>query len=290
MIPRSLVLGALFSSVITWGESLELGGANKIPTALFLMPQSELKARGVGKLSGPLGYVDLTALPQKIDFPSTPGSYKFAYHDPQKKEHRINVFVQLPASKVVKGKLNGYRIGTYPKFGPRRQPPPDGFIEVTKENLDWKVSKSYVLGEFLCKQKASFPKFVALKADLLKKLERLLEFAQQRGFSWTKFTIMSGYRTPFYNKQIGNVKLSQHQYGNAADIFVDENPKDGIMDDLNHDKKHDFSDAAELFNLVEALEKSDTQTVPSGGLSAYKANRVHGPFVHVDARGYRARW
>jgi hypothetical protein len=27
-----------------------------------------------------------------------------------------------------------------------------------------------------------------------------------------------------------------------------------------------------------------------GGLSAYRANSAHGPFVHIDARGVRARW
>ena len=28
----------------------------------------------------------------------------------------------------------------------------------------------------------------------------------------------------------------------------------------------------------------------AGGLSAYPANSAHGPFVHIDARGARARW
>jgi hypothetical protein len=27
-----------------------------------------------------------------------------------------------------------------------------------------------------------------------------------------------------------------------------------------------------------------------GGLGLYQANRAHGPFVHVDVRGYPARW
>ena len=27
-----------------------------------------------------------------------------------------------------------------------------------------------------------------------------------------------------------------------------------------------------------------------GGLGLYKANAAHGPFVHVDVRGYPARW
>jgi hypothetical protein len=27
-----------------------------------------------------------------------------------------------------------------------------------------------------------------------------------------------------------------------------------------------------------------------GGVAPYKATRAHGPFVHVDVRGERARW
>jgi hypothetical protein len=27
-----------------------------------------------------------------------------------------------------------------------------------------------------------------------------------------------------------------------------------------------------------------------GGLGMYKATRQHGPFIHVDVRGNRARW
>ena len=33
---------------------------------------------------------------------------------------------------------------------------------------------------------------------------------------------MSGYRTPFYNEGIGNVRDSQHTTGTAADVFVDD--------------------------------------------------------------------
>jgi hypothetical protein len=40
-------------------------------------------------------------------------------------------------------------------------------------------------------------------------------------------TIMSGYRTPFYNRAIGNVPNSRHVFGGAADFYIDDKPQDG---------------------------------------------------------------
>ena len=36
----------------------------------------------------------------------------------------------------------------------------------------------------------------------------------------------------FIQYRFGNVKYSRHVYGGAADIFIDENPKDEMMDDF----------------------------------------------------------
>ena len=44
---------------------------------------------------------------------------------------------------------------------------------------------------------------------------------------------MSGYRPPF--SAIGNVQYSRHVWGGAADFYIDQSPKDGVMDDLNKD-------------------------------------------------------
>ena len=100
---------------------------------------------------------------------------------------------------------------------------------------------------------------------------------------------MSGYRTPFYNRAIGNVQYSRHIYGDGADIFVDVSPRDELMDDLNGDGRVDLRDARVLYEIVEGLEGGDVAGLV-GGLATYDATSAHGPFVHVDGRGYRARW
>jgi uncharacterized protein YcbK (DUF882 family) len=122
------------------------------------------------------------------------------------------------------------------------------------------------------------------------KLELLLEKTNEAGYRCDSFVVMSGYRTPFYNHLIGNVKYSRHQWGGAADIFIDEDPVDGMMDDLNGDGKSDVRDAHVLYEIVDRMYGKPWYEPYIGGLGAYRTTPNHGPFVHVDARGFRARW
>ena len=57
---------------------------------------------------------------------------------------------------------------------------------------------------------------------------------------------------------------------------------------LNNDKKINRKDAAVLYDLIDQLSRQQGWII--GGLGEYEANHAHGPFVHVDSRGYRARW
>jgi len=206
---------------------------------------------------------------------------------------RLNVFVIVPLSRVKDGSLNGYRIGAYPTVplrGLKIYRPPRGFIEVTPDNIDTQVSPHFTLRQFLCKQAGDYPKYLILRERLLLKLELLLQQFNAAGYRAAGFQVMSGYRTPFYNRSIGNVKYSRHVYGGAADIFVDENPTDGAMDDLNKDGKIDVYDAAVLYDLIDGLYGKDSYERFVGGLGRYKKTASHPPFVHVDVRGFRARW
>jgi hypothetical protein len=76
-------------------------------------------------------------------------------------------------------------------------------------------------------------------------------------------------------------------YGDAADIFLDADG-DGQMDDLNGDGRVDMQDARWLAAVAESVEAAHPEV--TGGIGIYRANGVHGPFVHVDTRGFRARW
>lgn len=206
----------------------------------------------------------------------------------------INMFVMHPIGLVKNKKLNGYTIGEYPKDlykGLKIYRPPAGFVEVTPLNKNMLISPHYTLNQFLCKQASGYPKYVVLQTRLLRKLEYLTQAVNQKGIAMESFTIMSGYRTPFYNAAIKNKKYSRHQWGGAADIFVDVKPKDGVMDDLNGDGKSNEKDAKFLWNMVESFYKNTPEYKEFiGGMGLYKANSAHGPFVHIDVRGSRARW
>lgn len=229
-----------------------------------------------------------------FDAPRKPSVYKVVI---KRKGHpadsvTLNVFVMVPYREASKGSLNGYKISRYPSTAPRGlqiYEPPRGFIEVTKENEDTLVSPHFRIGQFVCKQEGGYPKYVALQEKLLLKLEMILERLNERGYSADTLHIMSGYRTPAYNKAIGNGRYSRHQWGDAADIFVDE-AGNGVMDDLNGDGKVDREDASIIYDIVEELDTHPATSRFKGGLAIYESNGSHGPFVHVDARGYKARW
>lgn len=204
----------------------------------------------------------------------------------------LNVFVMWQHDGARDDSLNGYRIGQYPKDpfrGLAVYHPPEAFIEVTRENADLAVSPNFRLGQFVCKQGNGYPKYVVLRPQLLQKLETVLEALNAVNGNVTGLTIMSGYRTPNYNQAIGNGKYSRHVWGGAADVYVDDN-SDGVMDDLNGDGKVTRADSEWLARFVDSLEREGRFGDLIGGIGTYGSTASHGPFVHVDARGYQARW
>ena len=206
----------------------------------------------------------------------------------------MHAFVMVPATEVKAGLLNGYRICEYPAAPPKGNPlylPPSGFIEVTRENQDTKLSPHFTLKQFLCKEDTtrSFPKYVLFKERLPLKLEAVLERVNAMGFGVDTLHVMSGFRTPYYNRAIGDVKYSMHQWGSAADIFIDPLKKDR-MADLNHDGQVDIQDSKALYDDIERMLVTKELARFQGGLGYYPGTSAHPPFVHVDVRGTPARW
>lgn len=227
--------------------------------------------------------------------PHEPGLYPATIHNAALTESvKLNIFVKVPRSEKKNGYINGYRIGQYPPTPLRGQAayrPPRGFIEVTRENEDTYLSPHFQLKQFLCKQHGDYPKYVVLQERLILKLQIILERVNEKGYYANTFHIMSGYRTPYYNRAIGNVQYSRHIYGDAADIFIDMHPPHGMMDDLNGDGKIDWRDAAILYDIIEELYPQPWYKPFVGGLGLYRERPgIRGPFVHIDARGNRARW
>jgi hypothetical protein len=207
----------------------------------------------------------------------------------------------LPFSAKKNGRVGLYFIGTWPgeqaARGRGTSPGdrytiPEGFIEVTPENQNARVSEHFRLKDFLTHDQPNvWPKYLVLQMRNVDKLELVLEDLAQRGVDPSGVVVMSGFRTPRYNASGGNTAgragLSRHMYGDAADIYID-NDHNGIMDDLNHDGRVDIDDARFILESVDRVERQHPELI--GGAGVYVACCGHGPFIHIDSRGYRARW
>lgn len=201
-----------------------------------------------------------------------------------------------PFGSATGPRQQGYHVGRWPQSGTRgglaRYAPPAGYIPVTAENASTRVSKHFQLSDFLTHdQQAVWPKVLVLQPVLVDKLELIRDELERKGLP-SRLHVMSGFRTPQYNalgvgEKGGRAGMSRHMYGDAADVFVDGDAN-GIMDDLDRDGRVTVRDAQVLFAIAEGVEQKHPSLV--GGLSAYRATAAHGPFVHVDTRGTRARW
>ena len=80
-------------------------------------------------------------------------------------------------------------------------------------------------------------------------------------------TITSAYRTPAHNAKAGGAKFSQHLYGRAADIRVQD------------------------VSVEDVAAYAESLMPDRGGVGRYpaKAGRAAG-WVHVDTRADKARW
>jgi hypothetical protein len=203
----------------------------------------------------------------------------------------LNAVVMVPMETLQRGRVHGYRVGDFPQEPYRNLPqyqPPRGFIPLTPAG-DLQVSPHFTLAQFPCKGPDGYPKYVVLSEKLLLKLELLLERANEAGIETPTFQVLSAFRSPWYNANIGRPRYSRHIYGDAADIYVD-NDADGRMDDLNGDGRINLADATVLHRLVEEMDGSAKTAHLIGGLGQYPTTPNHGPFIHVDTREYRARW
>jgi hypothetical protein len=189
--------------------------------------------------------------------------------------------------------LNGYKLGRWPSekwMMARNYWNPDGFIEVTPENVGLRLSTHFTLRDFLTHdQQDVWPKYVVLREDVIDKLELVLADLAEKGIPSGRVRVLSGFRSPQYNDRVGEgaARASRHQYGDAADVIIDVNG-DGRMDDLDGDGRVDLRDTEPILRAVERVEQRHPEL--TGGTGLYSAMGPSGPFAHIDVRGTVARW
>jgi len=123
------------------------------------------------------------------------------------------------------------------------------------------ITGHFNLDEFACKDGTGVPEdFQGYTMALATCLERI-----RQEFN-TPIQVISGYRTPEYNRKCGGSKNSQHLIGKAADIHIA-----GVT-------------VADLAGTIERLIEEGA--IIQGGIGTYPKQG----FVHYDIRGNRARW
>jgi hypothetical protein len=273
--------GALTAAIVSPGEELNPAGIDESIEYRFVTGGANLIGSGV------------------YHAPEVPGIYRLALEmgRARRSVDDFSFITMVPFGRKQDGRIGSYLMGEWPyeRGGTPRTPTyaiPRGFIEVTPENVDTPVSQHFTLRDFLTKgQEDVWPKYLLLNPKLLDKLELMIQELQRRGVDVQHVTVMSGFRHPHYNYKGGNVEgranLSRHMYGDAADVFVD-NQRRGWMDDITGDGKVDIEDAKLMEQAADAVERKYPSL--TGGLGIYPACCGHGPMLHLDVRGHRARW
>lgn len=282
--------------------AVRLAGISDHLEALFVLPGERVALRTVDAASRPVsvrwtaaGASAPAAAGDNLAVWSAPlaaGAYRLTAQAPSGAMRTFSAIVTVPVGRVANGKLNGYPIGSYPKgFGRgsamvasralrSSYDVPLGFIELTAATAGVKLSEHYRAEDFAGKDEAvGGKKYLFLNPKLIEKLERATAMLQERGYAVSKLQVMSGYRSPYLNRAIGNTtSLSRHTYGDAADIHAV---------DFNRDGRMDRADADILAGVFDELDRTTDLT---GGLHLYPPTPGHGYFVHTDTRGASARW
>jgi uncharacterized protein YcbK (DUF882 family) len=229
-----------------------------------------------------------------VHAPDVPGLYRFTLWAGRRRVPIAEaplLGVLVPFEEKRGGHLNGYAIGTYRgertlALGAR----PAGFLEVASPaEAALPVTEHLRLRDFLTHdaQGDVWPKYVALRPALLEKLELVLAEVEKRRGAFgvaesvpLAVRVNSGFRTPAHNRRIRDAADdSRHQYGDAADVVVDA---DG-------DGRTTLRDALQVAFAAELVEQAHPDLV--GGIGTYTGRRNGGvAYIHLDARGTRARW
>ena len=274
------------------GESGKLQATLQQPGAALhidTLPQGAAVKIGA---DGPAVSVDVVTAPQRTGI----WSVALAVGNAIRPVADFNVITLKPSSAKRGGKIGFYYIGNWPsargKSVKARYDAPSGFIEVTQSQQDTQLSDHFALKNFFPHdQQNIWPKYIVIDMKLIDKLELVLAELEKSGISSRGIRVLSGFRTPQYNRRGGDPRgratLSRHMYGDAADIFIDNNG-DGNMDDLNRDGRININDARVILAAANRVEAAHPSLI--GGVGVYSGTSAHGPFTHIDTRGYPARW
>lgn len=223
---------------------------------------------------------------ERLVAPSEPGFYRLALvrGSVRRMVDGMTLAVLVPFEDKHGSSIDGYRIGTFlaERLGDGTERP-EGFVRVTAADADVPITKHLRVGDFLTRDgQTQWPRYAAISPRVVDKLELVVAaVARTLGDSGrvpVALNVHSAFRTPLYNGYNRFARDSRHQYGDAIDVAID----------ANGDGRLTASDTKLVARAVDTVEGEHPDLV--GGLGVYTSRKYNQPYVHIDARGIRARW
>jgi len=122
-----------------------------------------------------------------------------------------------------------------------------------------KITENFSLHEFRCRDGSDVPEeYMENVRELCENLQVLRDYIQK------PITVISGYRSPTYNRKIGGARRSQHLLAKAGDLIVKGMTPGEVKEAIVH------------------LIKEGKMKKGGVGLYTY--------FTHYDVRGFNRRW
>jgi uncharacterized protein YcbK (DUF882 family) len=217
----------------------------------------------------------------RVIAPPEPGFYRLALerNGVRRVLDAITVAVLVPFDLKQGPVLDGYRMGTYRGRAARDEAHPVGFVRVDSAAAQLPITEHLRVADFLTRDtQDQWPRYAAIDTRVLDKLELVLA-ALSDSSGDIEFDVHSAFRTPFYNSTINRfARDSRHMHGDAIDVAID----------ANGDGRLTSRDTRLVAAAVDRVEKQHPEL--AGGLGIYTSRKYREPFVHIDARGTRARW
>jgi uncharacterized protein YcbK (DUF882 family) len=236
----------------------------------------------------------------RFTVPEAPGFYRLVLLKAGVRHEvpEVALAVMVPFAEKDGGVLDGYRLGFYRAeragaiagaheraHAAAGSGVPEGFVKVDVNASALRLSKHFQVRDFLTHDgQQQWPRFAAVQPRLIDKLELVItDVARSHGVDpdsvLVRVNVNAGFRSPVYNRTVDRAaKDSRHQYGDAADVAID----------ANFDGRFSREDSRLVAEAVERVERANPDLV--GGMGLYLSSRYSHSYVHIDARGRRARW
>jgi len=151
---------------------------------------------------------------------------------------------------------------------------------ITRKDFYKKLVGNYRVRDFVCKD-VSYSKAIRnfdrefywlIDEKLPKAILQLQQELEAKGYDPEGFSITYGHRHPQRNEAVKGASSSKHILGQAIDL---------VVYDIDQNGRYSDADKQILLDIAEKEVIKD-----KGGIGRYPGTRT----VHLDVRGYRARW